>query len=127
MNKGKKMQYKIIIILAFTFTFPIYAEEIERSTITACGYQAGTAREIQTIRQSEGDDWPQFEQKIKKIYKEGQGRQDLLVIAKLVYLQPTEILPTKIYENAFSACVQRIQGADVSALVLLSVKVKLDS
>lgn len=106
------MQYKHILILALFFTSPNYAEEMERGTITACAYQAGTAREIQSIRQIEGDDWSQFEQKVKSIYKDGQGRTDLLAIAKKVYLQPTDALPTDVYDKAFTACVQRIQGTE---------------
>lgn len=109
------MQYKIVFIVALLITTPIHADEMERATITTCAYQAGTAREIQTIRQQEGDDWSQFEQKIKKIYKDGQGRQDLLVIAKTVYLHPTKTLATKVYDDAFNACVQRIQGTAPSA------------
>lgn len=109
------MQYKTSFILVLLLSSSIHAEEMERGTITTCAYQAGTAREIQTIRQREGDDWPQFEQKIKKIYKDGQGRQDLLIIAKTVYLHPTKILPTKVYDDAFTACIQRIQGIEPSA------------
>ena len=109
------MQYKTSFILALLLSSPIYAEEMERGTMTTCAYQAGTAREIQTIRQKEGDEWPQFEHKIKKIYKDGQGRQDLLVIAKTVYLHPTKTLPTEVYDDAFTACVQQIQGTAPSA------------
>ncbi|PHS70206.1 MAG: hypothetical protein COB23_03585 [Methylophaga sp.] len=109
------MQYKSILFLALVFSLPLHAEEMERLTITSCAYQAGTAREIQSIRQNEGDDWPQFEQKIKKIYKDGQGRQDLLVIGKTVYLQPTNTLPTVIYDNIFGRCVKRQQGTEPSA------------
>ena len=106
------MQHKIMVILILAFALPIHAEEMERSTITSCAYQAGTAREIQTLRQTEGDDWSQFEQKIMKIYKDGQGRNDLLVIAKRVYLQPSKMLPTDVYSDIFDACVQRIQGTE---------------
>jgi len=109
------MQYKTSFILALLLSSPIHAEEMERGTMTTCAYQAGTAREIQSIRQKEGDDWPQFEHNIKKIYKEGQGRQDLLVIGKTVYLYPIKTLPTKVYQNAYTACVQRIQGTEPSA------------
>ena len=103
-----------VFFVALLFTSTIQAEEMERSTITSCAYQAGTAREIQSIRQSEGDDWTHFEQKIKKIYKDGQGRSDLLAIAKNVYLQPIKTLPTEAYEKAFTTCVQRIQGTEPS-------------
>ncbi|MDH5357329.1 MAG: hypothetical protein OEY48_04870 [Gammaproteobacteria bacterium] len=109
------MLQKQLLIIALLYVFPVQAEEMERSTITTCAYQAGTAREIQLIRQSEGDDWSQFEQKIKQIYKDTPGRSDLLVIAKNVYLQPITTLPTEAYEKAFTACVSRIQGTEPSA------------
>ena len=109
------MQHKIIVILALAFTAPMQAEEMERSTITSCAYQAGTASEVQTIRQSEGDDWPQFEQKILEIYGEGQGRTDLLAIAKRVYLQPVKMSPSKIHSDMFDACVKRVNGTEPSA------------
>lgn len=108
------MQHKSILLLAVFVILPLQAQEMERSTITTCAYQAGTAREIQTIRQTEGDDWTQFEQKINKIYKGGQGRTDLLAIAKNVYLQPITDLPQVAYDNIFSACVKRIKGVDLS-------------
>ncbi|MFW5450977.1 MAG: hypothetical protein ACKE9I_05205 [Methylophagaceae bacterium] len=109
------MQHQLIFITALLFTSAIYAEEMEKGTITTCGYQAGTAREIQTIRQIEGDDWLQFEQKIKKIYKDGKGRTDLLAIAKNVYFTPIETSPDEAYNTIFSACVKRINGTDSSA------------
>ncbi|MDC9725788.1 MAG: hypothetical protein PSN44_07740, partial [Gammaproteobacteria bacterium] len=74
-----------------------------------------TAREIQAIRQTEGDDWSQFEKKVKKIYKEGQGRTDLLAIAKMVYLQPTEASINEVYDKTFSACVKLTEGEADSA------------
>lgn len=110
------MQHKIIVILALAFTAPpIQSEEMERLTITSCAYQAGTASEVQTIRQSEGDDWSQFEQRILKIYGEGQGRTDLLAIAKRVYLQPVNMPPDEIHSDMFDACVQRANGTEPSA------------
>ncbi|NQZ54759.1 MAG: hypothetical protein HRT93_10985 [Piscirickettsiaceae bacterium] len=109
------MQYKSSLIVALLVTSPIHAVEMERSTITSCAYQGGTAREIQTIRQSEGDDWSEFEQNIKKIYKEGQGRSDLLAIAKNVYLQPINTSPEEAYDVIFASCVKRIQGTESSA------------
>jgi hypothetical protein len=112
---GVKMQHKIIVILALAFTAPIQAEKLERLTITSCAYQAGTAREIQTIRQSEGDDWSQFEQKILTIYGEGQGRTDLLAIAKRVYLQSFNMSPDEIHIDMFDACVKRVNGTEPSA------------
>ncbi|MEX0615237.1 MAG: hypothetical protein WD177_04930, partial [Methylophaga sp.] len=61
----------------FTALFSLFitaplAAEMQRGTITSCAYQAGTAYEIQKIRQTEGDDWPAFEAKIKQIYSESQ-------------------------------------------------------
>lgn len=109
------MQYKVSFISVLFVICPIHAEEIQRSTMTSCAYQAGTAREIQTIRQTEGDDWSQFEQKVMKIYKKGQGRTDLLAIAKMVYLQPTEVSVNEVYAKTFSACVKLTEGEADSA------------
>ncbi len=106
------MQYIMMIAVAFLASTTVNAEELERSTITSCAYQAGTAREIQTIRQTEGDDWAEFEKKVLDIYAESQGRSDLLVIAKRVYLQPTEVAPDEVYEYIFSACAKRINGEE---------------
>jgi hypothetical protein len=110
------MQYKIIVALAIVFTLPSYAaEELERGTITSCAYQAGTAREIQAIRQTEGDDWAEFEQKINMIYADGQGRTDLLAIAKRVYRHPTQLSPTEVHKDMFDACVERVKGTEPTA------------
>jgi len=110
------MQHKIIVILAIAFTLPSYAaEELERGTITSCVYQAGTAREIQTVRQTEGDDWSQFEQKVNEIYADSQGRTDLLDIAKRVYRHPTKLSPTEVHKDMFDACVARVNGTEPSA------------
>ena len=109
------MHHKISFILALLLSYSIHAEEIKRSTMTSCAYQAGTAREIQTIRQAEGDDWTRFEEKVKKIYKDGQGRTDLLAIGKMVYLQPTETTISDVYEKTFSACVKLTEGTADSA------------
>lgn len=109
------MQYKILIILALNSFFPIQAEELERSTITSCAYQAGTAREIQTIRQTEGDDLTVFEQKVMEIYGDSQGRNDLIAIAKRVYLQPSKLSVDAVYSEIFNACVQRIHGNEPAA------------
>ncbi len=110
------MRHNQIVILALIIISPIIqAEEMEKHTITSCAYQAGTAREIQTIRQTEGDDWSKFEINVKKIYKDGQGRTDLLAIAKMVYLQPMETSTNNIYDKTFSACVKLTEGTAPSA------------
>jgi len=110
------MQYKMNLIVALLISsIPLHADEIQRSTMTSCAYQAGTAREIQTIRQSEGDNWAQFEKKVKKLYKDGQGRTDLLAIGKMVYLRPTETTISEIYDMTFSACVKLTEGTADSA------------
>ena len=108
------MHYKLSLILAVVISQPIYAEEVERHTMTSCAYQAGTAREIQTIRQEEGDDWSQFEAKIKTIYKEGQGRHDLLIIAKSVYEQPRYTSTDVVYSTMFEHCSERTKAANNS-------------
>tara|TARA_R110002050_G_scaffold1244_5_gene8719 strand:+ start:1592 stop:1921 length:330 start_codon:yes stop_codon:yes gene_type:complete len=109
------MKYLPLLFLILVSSSASSDEELERSAITTCAYQAGTAREIQSIRQIEGDDWPHFEQKIKKIYKDTQGRYDLLAIAKIVYLEPLKRLPDDVYGNTFNSCVKHIMGKDQSA------------
>lgn len=109
------MKHMILFLLVLVSSSASSDEELERSAITTCAYQAGTAREIQNIRQVEGDDWSLFEQKIKKIYKNTQGRYDLLAIAKIVYLAPLKRLPDAVYEQTFNSCVKHIQGKDKSA------------
>tara|TARA_R110001606_G_scaffold395664_1_gene568364 strand:- start:48211 stop:48543 length:333 start_codon:yes stop_codon:yes gene_type:complete len=109
------MKHIFLFLLVLVSSAASSDEELEHSAITSCAYQAGTAREIQNIRQVEGDEWPQFEQKIKKIYKDTQGRYDLLAIGKIVYLEPLKQLPDAVYEHTFSSCIKHIQGKDKSA------------
>ncbi len=90
----------------------VFAEDIQRQTMTSCAYQAGTASEIQQIRQQEHDDWQQFQEKVKKMYKPTQGRDDLLAIAKRVYLQPVDTAPAIVHEDMFQACVARVQNTE---------------
>ena len=103
--------HTILVFLALLLSFSVHAEDMEHSTITSCAYQGGTAREIQTIRQTEGHDWLEFEKQINQIYRQGQGRQDLLAIAKVVYQQPLTATPASAYDNAFSLCVKRTKEA----------------
>jgi len=109
------MRTKIGFVWLLFFTSTLNAAEMERSTMTSCAYQAGTAREIQTIRQTEGDDWGQFEQKVKEIYKDGQGRTDLLAIAKNVYRQSVKTNISKVYDIVFKECVKLTEGTADSA------------
>lgn len=50
--------------------------------------------------------------KIKSIYKESQGRDDLLQIAKQVFIQPTSKSADFIHDQIFDACVKRQQGTE---------------
>ena len=109
------MQYKIWIVLLVMFTTPLHSKEVERLTVTSCAYQAGTAREIQTIRQTEGDEWPQFKLQVMKIYGDSQGRTDLLAIAKRVYQRAITTAPQAVHDDVFAACLQRDQGTEPSA------------
>jgi len=104
------MKYIISFILALAISPLVFSEEMERHTITSCAYQAGTAREIQTVRQTENDEWSQFEAKIKTIYKQGQGRQDLLIIAKSVYEQPKATSTEAVYSTMFNGCTERTKS-----------------
>ena len=100
----------IALVLLTHFSAPLMAETLNRSNITSCAYQAGTAYEIQIIRQTEGHQWDQFEANIKDIYKDTQGRQDLLTIARQVYIQPKETSADAIHDQLFKTCVDRQQG-----------------
>jgi len=88
------------------------AQDLQRGTITSCAYQAGTALEIQKIRQAEGDNWEAFETKINKMYKDSQGRTDLLIIAERVFVEPLEKSADDVHDQIFNACVQRQQGTE---------------
>lgn len=90
----------------------VSAQPLERDNITSCAYQAGTAYEIQQIRQKEGHNWEQFEANILKIYSESQGRSDLLALAERVFIQPMETKADTIHDQIFNACVQRQQGTE---------------
>ncbi len=106
------MPHKIIFILAALLSAPTQAGTLERGNITSCAYQAGTAYEIQNIRQEEGHDWTEFEANIMQIYKDSQGRADLLIIAERVFIQPVETSPDRIHDQIFNACLQRQQGTE---------------
>lgn len=106
------MSYKIILIFTALLSASTQADMLERSNITSCAYQAGTAYEIQNIRQKEGHDWADFEANIKQIYNDSQGREDLLNIAEQVFIQLPETSPDLIHDQMFNACVQRQQGTE---------------
>lgn len=101
-----------IFFLLFLFSAVVQAEALERGNITSCAYQAGTAYEIQQIRQKEGHDWQEFEANIMQIYSESQGRKDLLAIAERVFIQPVDTDADTIHDQIFNACVQRQQGTE---------------
>lgn len=90
---------------------PVYAE-LQRGTITSCAYQAGTAYQIQNIRQVEGDDWERFETNIKEIYADSQGRDDMLAIAKRVFIYPADKSLDFIHNEILNACIARQQGTE---------------
>lgn len=106
------MKYQHILIFFSLLTGSAQAEELQRGNITSCAYQAGTAFEIQHIRQNEGHDWEEFEDNIMKIYGDSQGRDDLLVIAERVFIQPVDTPADTIHDQIFNACVQRQQGSE---------------
>lgn len=106
------MKYVYCLIMFCLTTSFATAGDLERNTITSCAYQAGTAYEIQKIRQTEGDDWATFERKIKSIYQDTQGRKDLLSIGQRVYIYPLDTPLDKVHEEMFQACVQRQQGTE---------------
>ncbi len=102
----------LLFCLLLALATAVQAQPLERSNITSCAYQAGTAYEIQLIRQKEGHDWAEFEANIKKIYSESQGRKDLLSIAERVFIQPVDTEADAIHDQFFKACVQRQQGTE---------------
>jgi hypothetical protein len=103
---------KFSLLTLFFLANSATSAELERGNITSCAYQAGTAFEIQKIRQTETDNWEEFEKNIKQIYKDTQGRQDLLNIAERVFIQPMVKSPDDVHEIIFNACVQRQQGTE---------------
>jgi hypothetical protein len=100
-----------MIIFLFA-SFQLQAEDLERGNITSCAYQAGTAYEIQKIRQQEAPDWDEFEANINKIYKDTQGRDDLLAIGRRVFIQPADTSADTIHDQMFNACIERQQGTE---------------
>lgn len=102
--------YRLLFMILFSAA--TQAEELQHGTITSCAYQAGTAFEIQKIRQTEGDNWTEFEANINQIYKDSQGRTDLLIIAERVFVEPADKSPDQIHGLIFNACVQRQQGTE---------------
>jgi len=107
-----QMKHLVMMTFACILVGSAQAENLEHGTITSCVYQAGTAYEIQKIRQTEGDDWETFETKIKSIYKDSQGRDDLLQIAKQVFIHPNSKSADFIHDQIFDACVKRQQGTE---------------
>lgn len=105
------MKFSIIVVSASMLVYPAHAE-MQRGTITSCAYQAGTAYEIQKIRQTEGDDWEAFAANINKIYADSQGRDDLLVIAKRVFIYPADKSLEFIHDEILNACIARQQGTE---------------
>lgn len=106
------MTIRSLTLLLSLFATALQAEEMQRSTITSCAYQAGTAYEIQKIRQAEGDKWPEFEANINKIYADSQGRDDLLEIAKRVFIYPGEKSLEFIHDEILNACIARQKGTE---------------
>ncbi|WP_151903914.1 hypothetical protein [Methylophaga nitratireducenticrescens] len=106
------MKHLFMMTIASMCIGSVQAENLEHGTITSCAYQAGTVNKSQKIRQTEGDDWETFETKIKSIYKDSQGRDDLLQIAKQVFIQPSSKSADFIHDQIFDACVKRQQGTE---------------
>lgn len=106
------MKYLYCLMMLCLMSSLAIADDLERNTITSCAYQAGTAYEIQKIRQTEGDDWATFEEKIKSIYKDTQGRKDILTIGHRVYIYPVDTPLDEVHDDIFQACVERQQGTE---------------
>lgn len=94
------------LILLLLISLQVTAEEISRSSIMTCSYAGGIARETQNIRQVENDNWAIFEYKVRLIYKEGDGLNNLLVIAKTVYdYAPVETTSSDVFNSVFDTCM----------------------
>lgn len=106
------MKSLLTILISLLFLPFSHAEDIKRDTITSCAYQAGTAYEIQSIRQTEGDTWDVFEANVKDIYADSEGRDDLLVIANWVFMYPAEKSLDFIHDDIMNACLERQQGIE---------------
>lgn len=106
------MKHQLLAVTSALFILPAHADVMERSTITSCAYQAGTAYQIQNIRQTEGDNWSEFEANIRKIYADSQGREDMLVIAKQVFIYPADKSLDFIHDAILKACIARQQGTE---------------
>jgi hypothetical protein len=103
---------KSFIPLLLLFSSFLQAQPLERGNITSCAYQAGTAYEIQHIRQQEGHEWDEFEANIKQIYKDSQGRDDLLAIAERVFIRSVNTPADVIHDEIFESCLERQQGTE---------------
>lgn len=108
------MMKPTIITLLTTMLMQIHpvCAELQRGTITSCAYQAGTAYQIQNIRQVEGDDWESFEANIKEIYADSQGRDDMLAIANRVFIYPADKSLDFIHDEILNGCIARQQGTE---------------
>jgi hypothetical protein len=105
-----KHTIKILLGLTLLFCSLTRAEQTPPLTIASCEFQAHTARQVQTLRLTEGDDWSQFEQNVKKLYQDGQGRTDLLTVAEQVYLTPLNLSADEVYAEMLSACVELVNN-----------------
>lgn len=103
---------KLFIPLFLLCNSALQAQGLERGNITSCAYQAGTAFEIQQIRQQEGHNWEEFEANINLIYKDSQGRDDLLAIAERVFIHPADTSADQIHDEIFESCVARQRGTE---------------
>lgn len=108
------MMKTTLIVLLSTILMQIHSAhaKMQRGTITSCAYQAGTAYQIQNIRQVEGDDWDSFEANIKQIYADSQGRDDMLAIAKRVFFYPADKSLDFIHDEILNSCIARQQGTE---------------
>lgn len=106
------MKNMLFLLLPTLYILPSHAQDMKRDNITSCAYQAGTAYEVQNIRQIEGDNWQQFEDNIVAIYAKSQGRTDLLTIAKRVFLHPTDTSKEAVHDEIFNACIARQHGTE---------------
>jgi len=104
-----------ILMLLLLISFQVNAAELSKEVTNTCTYAGGIARETQNIRQQELDNWVIFEYKVRLIYKEDEGLNNLLVIAKSVYdYASINATATDVFNSVFDRCIGEQVTYDVN-------------
>ena len=103
---------KLLIPFLLLYNSLVQAQPLERGNINSCAYQAGTAYEIQLIRQQEAHAWDEFAANINRISNDSQGREDLLAIAERFFIHPGNTAADVIHDEILQSCVARQHGTE---------------